>query len=477
MLQEKLINLQNQYALLKERLQRELQQETMPIQATNLMLLQQEQALQRYLELVLSELDLIEDYLAQEPEQRSATSFWQNHRKLVAKVINVGALSLRDYYKARAESSTESSPFVWEETIEQLTQECEANTYLTPNTNLSAESLQHLQNMMLQAATNAHAQLNDFVDGRTPLFTKVVDLQESHHKQRVTIANVYENTMTQHANTLAGACELGDLTKVKQHIEQHSLSKKKEWREQQSNQLEDKELPINLASLYAHLPVVRYLLTQGADPDKLDGYGYSAWHKASQQDNIALLNLFYQVKTARQNQQRGFFAKAVPISVDIKGQLQRTPLATAVFNGRYEAAVWLLEHGANPLLVEEDTGNTLLHTAAQQGHTPLLSLLLANKLDVHQINRYGETSLYLAALFYRHEFLTACLDLGFTLKRQEFERLLQLNDPKILLTLQQANQRHLAIEQRLDQRKIAPAATDDTVPSIVAISAVQRLSL
>jgi ankyrin repeat protein len=58
-----------------------------------------------------------------------------------------------------------------------------------------------------------------------------------------------------------------------------------------------------------------------------------------------------------------------------------TPLVHAMVHGQYTIALLLLQHGAQYLHWKDDAGRTMLHLAAQEGHTALVMLLLEQEQD------------------------------------------------------------------------------------------------
>jgi uncharacterized protein len=122
--------------------------------------------------------------------------------------------------------------------------------------------------------------------------------------------------------------------------------------------------PLGLACFFGHLPIVRFLLNKGADP------------------NIASNN---------------------PYKV--------TPLHSACAIYNYDIADLLLTHGAN-VNAKQMQGVTPLHSAAHHGQTKLSTLLIEHGADVNAKMDNGNTPLFMAnekgfqetaALIVRHD--------------------------------------------------------------------------
>jgi hypothetical protein len=76
---------------------------------------------------------------------------------------------------------------------------------------------------------------------------------------------------------------------------------------------------------------------------------------------------------------------------------ERTPVHTAVYNGKFEMAQLLLVRGADPNLADRSHSRTPLMEACAQGQTQAARLLLAHRADPNAAEKGGNTALMRAA--------------------------------------------------------------------------------
>jgi uncharacterized lipoprotein NlpE involved in copper resistance len=88
-----------------------------------------------------------------------------------------------------------------------------------------------------------------------------------------------------------------------------------------------------------------------------------------------------------------------------------TPLITAAFLGKTEAAKILIEAGAD-LNYKNADGSTALHTAAAFGKTEAAKILIDAGADLNYKNNDGSTALHTAAFFCHVEIVQALLEKG-----------------------------------------------------------------
>ncbi|XP_026679261.1 palmitoyltransferase Hip14-like [Diaphorina citri] len=80
----------------------------------------------------------------------------------------------------------------------------------------------------------------------------------------------------------------------------------------------------------------------------------------------------------------------------IGGDLQATPLHWATRQGHLDSVVLLIQHGADPTLMDSE-GSTCIHQAAQFGHTRIVAYLVAKGINVNLQDRNGMTALMWSA--------------------------------------------------------------------------------
>jgi ankyrin repeat protein len=90
---------------------------------------------------------------------------------------------------------------------------------------------------------------------------------------------------------------------------------------------------------------------------------------------------------------------------------ESTPLITAAFLGRTEAAKMLIEAGA-VLNYRNADSSTALHTAAAFGRTEVARLLIESGADLNLQNNHGSTALHTAAFLCRVDIVKALLEKG-----------------------------------------------------------------
>ena len=74
----------------------------------------------------------------------------------------------------------------------------------------------------------------------------------------------------------------------------------------------------------------------------------------------------------------------------------RNTLHQVAFDGHKEAAICLLDHGAD-INAKANVGDTPLIVVVQEGHLPLVELLVHRGADLNLANNQGDTSLLKAA--------------------------------------------------------------------------------
>jgi len=83
--------------------------------------------------------------------------------------------------------------------------------------------------------------------------------------------------------------------------------------------------------------------------------------------------------------------------VNVKNIYARTPLHLAAYNGYRDAAILLLNNGADVNICGGTHNETALHTAAREGHCVVIAEILKRAADVNAKNSTGVPPLHLAA--------------------------------------------------------------------------------
>ena len=135
-----------------------------------------------------------------------------------------------------------------------------------------------------------------------------------------------------------------------------------------------------------HVNVATYLVEHGANIHLQDKNGYTCLHYAAETGQVEVVSKLLAVG-AKENQDY----------VNARNNFGSTPLMRTCYNGHVNVATYLVEHGANIHLQDED-GNTCLHFAAKTGHVEVVSKLLAvgakeNQDYVNARNNFRSTPL------------------------------------------------------------------------------------
>jgi ankyrin repeat protein len=89
-----------------------------------------------------------------------------------------------------------------------------------------------------------------------------------------------------------------------------------------------------------------------------------------------------------------------------------TALHLAAYNGRDDAAKFLIDHNADLLTATSDIGNSPLHLAAVNGHESVVHELLQRRADPNATNNNQESALHKAASQGHVQVIQQLLDAG-----------------------------------------------------------------
>jgi uncharacterized protein len=101
---------------------------------------------------------------------------------------------------------------------------------------------------------------------------------------------------------------------------------------------------------------------------------------------------------------------AAGIDIDAASSLGHTALSTAASNGAFEAAQWLLDHGADVNGIAEPNGSPPLHEAIMVGRLDMVKFLLEHGADPNVLDGNPARNAVAAAKFWREEEIAAFLE-------------------------------------------------------------------
>ena len=169
------------------------------------------------------------------------------------------------------------------------------------------------------------------------------------------------------------AARRGDLDRVKFLVEHEAVDK------DNPADIANMRTPLHAASNEGHLQVVRYLVEQGANKDKINVNGESPLAMASFNGHLEIVKYLIEQGCSIEK-------------VDNDGW---TPLNSGVLNGQIEVVRYLLEQGA-----DRDKGNveggTPLHHAAHMGYLDILLFLMSYGADLNARSSDGQLPIDLA---------------------------------------------------------------------------------
>lgn len=195
--------------------------------------------------------------------------------------------------------------------------------------------------------------------------------------------------------------------------------------------------PLHLAATEGHRELVRFLLDNGADIDKLNITGESALYLAGKHGHLDIAedllergaNLNPVEKECAESVYPPLYMAAadgnsafVTLLLDKGAKVNQvcnngeTPLHVACGKGHYEVVKILLSRGANINRATVVRGNqlsdTALFRAASNGHSTIVKLLLDHLAEFDWPNKYGETPLHAACMSGDRETAVLLLERG-----------------------------------------------------------------
>lgn len=224
-------------------------------------------------------------------------------------------------------------------------------------------------------------------EASTPISMAYTDREAEAVQHKLHKLKILEQEFKKHHSEFKLACKEGNLIAVDNFLStpaiQGVLSRF-------VNEMDaSNECPLHVACQYGHLEIVMMLLKAKADPNYLDGNGYSPIHYAIQpainKDCFVLLETLTQWGA----------------DITLRAVAGRTPLHTAAFHGNLIAVQWLCNQeniNINACETDEADCSTALHKAVSQRHIAVVDYLLACNANPRIPNRLGETPLVSALI-------------------------------------------------------------------------------
>ena len=148
------------------------------------------------------------------------------------------------------------------------------------------------------------------------------------------------------------------------------------------NARRDRGTPLHAASCKGHVEIIQLLLGHCVGVDPRDSDGQTPLHLAAELGSLEVIRIL------------------VERNADINAQDNqgRTPLHRALgYNDLgFDVAKFLLEHGADAGVKDNDALSTPLHEVAYRGSVKIVQLLLEHGANVHARNNMGHTPLHRA---------------------------------------------------------------------------------
>lgn len=191
--------------------------------------------------------------------------------------------------------------------------------------------------------------------------------------------NITEYTFTPKQSyfylTLPEAAEIGNLKAVEYHVENGIPL---------NTCIENKygNMAIHLAAMKGHLPIVRYLISNGCPPDVKQNFNWQPIHFACYHGHPQLVDFLIKIN-ASLSEPHGY------------GYM---PIHLAAEMGHQDIIIKLLNAGVKVDVVQaNEFASTPLHLAASNNHSDIVQTLLSAGADVNYRDKYGWSALMHAA--------------------------------------------------------------------------------
>ena len=174
------------------------------------------------------------------------------------------------------------------------------------------------------------------------------------------------------------------------------------------------ETALHKVSESGSLGIARMLLINGAQVRTEDGNGKNALHRVIEYKYQPLIQLFLE-KGFNIVVPDDYYVDAEGKKLMLSGETnitKRSILHEAAFNADEAAIRILLQHGADIMSKDVDSGATALHCSIYKGNEPLIRILLDNDADKEARDKNGQTALHWAARKGRKTAVRLLLDHG-----------------------------------------------------------------
>ena len=227
-------------------------------------------------------------------------------------------------------------------------------------------------------------------EGITPLFIakhknhkNIVEYLEKHNSDIINKANENEITSLPTAKSKKEDITLLDLQKqLITAITKNNLSTVKNAVTNGAN-LNIKDsfgfTPLHIAVQLKNLEIVKYLVDQKANVNSKDNSGNTSLHTAIRSGSLEIVKYLVDQKA----------------NINSKDNSGNTPLHTAIWSKNLEIIKYLTEIKSR-INAQDENGNTPLHIAASIGNFELVKYLTKMKADVNVTNKLGKTALIIA---------------------------------------------------------------------------------
>ena len=183
------------------------------------------------------------------------------------------------------------------------------------------------------------------------------------------------------------------------------------------NAVQGTTTPLFVASENGHVEVTKLLIKYGADVNLdhsstivADGFRLLGDHEEDSTEAYEVTPLQIAVIGKQLETAKILIENGAKVNIELGVDSGYTPLFSAVLNESFEIAKFLIANGAEIHSQHRET--TLLQIACQDRHLDMVKLLVDNGANIHQLSKYGDTNINIAAYHGRFETVKFLIDLG-----------------------------------------------------------------